>query len=77
MPRFSPEAQQLRDMMATMAADCPLDSAALHERASADTGLTDFGPGDYRERLDVYLAALRDIDGLDSAGELTKMPFAQ
>lgn len=68
VPRFSPEAQQLRDMMATMAADCPLDSAALHERASADIGLTDFGPSDYRERLDVYLAALRDIDGLDGAG---------
>jgi len=37
-------------------------------QASADTGLHDFGRDDYRERLDVYLAALRDIDGLHGAG---------
>ncbi len=55
-------------MMATMATDCPLDSDALHARASADTGLHDFGVDDYRERLEIYLAALRDIDGLHPAG---------
>src|SRR5258708_4323798 len=55
-------------MMAAMAPECPLDADALHDRASADTGLRDFGPDDYRERLDVYLAALRDIDGLPPAG---------
>jgi hypothetical protein len=67
-PRFSAEAQQILDMMATLAPDCPLDADALHARASADTGLDDFGPDDYRERLDVYLGALRDIDGLHPAG---------
>ncbi|WP_077100309.1 sulfotransferase family protein [Mycobacterium terramassiliense] len=67
-PRFSVEAQQILDMMATLAPDCPLDADALHARAAADTGLTDFGPEDYRERLDVYLAALREIDGLHAAG---------
>ncbi|OBI93662.1 hypothetical protein A5660_13505 [Mycobacterium alsense] len=67
-PRFGADAQQILDMMAALAPDCPLDSAALHARASADTGLDDFGPDDYRERLDVYLAALRDIDGLHAAG---------
>jgi len=61
-PRFSREAEQIRDMMAALAADCPLDSDALHARAIADTGLGDFGPDDYRERLDVFLAALHDID---------------
>ncbi|WP_231123022.1 sulfotransferase family protein [Mycobacterium asiaticum] len=55
-------------MMAGLAADCPLDAEALHARASADTGLHDFGPADYRERLDVYLAALREIDGVHGAG---------
>ena len=54
--------------MATLAPDCPLDAGALHARATADTGLHDFGGPDYRERLDVYLAALRDIDGLHGAG---------
>lgn len=67
-PRFGPEAQQILDMMAAMAPDCPLDAAALHARASADTGLDDFGAGDYCERLEVYLASLRDIDSLHAAG---------
>ncbi len=67
-PRFSPEAQQLLDMMAKLALDCPLDADALHAGAAAEMGLTDFGPQDYRERLDVYLAALREIDGLHAAG---------
>ncbi len=67
-PRFSTEAQAILDMMAAMAPQCPLDADALHAQASADTGLGDFGPEDYRERLDVYLAALREIDGLHDAG---------
>jgi hypothetical protein len=67
-PRFSPEAEQIRDMMAALAADCPLNSDALHARAIADTGLDDFGPDDYRERLGVYLAALHDIDDMHGPG---------
>jgi hypothetical protein len=67
-PRFSPEAQQIREFVTAMAADCPLDSDTLHAKAVADTGLDDFGPGDYRQRLDVYLAALRDIDGMNGPG---------
>ena len=67
-PRFSPEAQQIFDMMAALAADCPLDADALHAKAIADTSLDDFGPDDYRERLDVYLAALHDIDGMHGPG---------
>ena len=67
-PRFSAEAQPILDMMAAMAPQCPLDADALHAQASADTGLDDFGAADYRERLDVYLAALREIDGLHAAG---------
>ena len=51
-----------------MARDCPLDADVLHAKAIAETGLTDFGPDDYRERLDVYLAALREIDGLHGPG---------
>src|SRR5690349_22455911 len=67
-PRFSPQAQQIRDMMATMAADCPLNADVLHAKATADTGLDDFGDDDYRERLDVYLAALQEISGMHEAG---------
>ena len=67
-PRFAPEAEPLRQMMGAMAADCPLDADVLHAKAAAETGLDDFGPDDYRERLDVYLAALQDISGLHDAG---------
>jgi hypothetical protein len=67
-PRFSLEVEPLREMMGSLAGDCPLDAAALHARATADTGLDDFGPDDYRERLDVYLAALHDIDGMTGPG---------
>ncbi|QZT58782.1 MULTISPECIES: sulfotransferase family protein [Mycolicibacterium] len=61
-PRYSPAAQQLREMMATLAPDCPLDTDILHARAREATGLDDFGPQDYRERLDRYVAELREID---------------
>jgi hypothetical protein len=54
--------------MDTMAADAPLDAAMLHAKATAETGLDDFGPDDYRERLDVYLAALQGISGLTGPG---------
>lgn len=49
-------------MMAAIAPDFPLDSDVLHARARADTGLDDFGPDDYRERLDRYVAELREIE---------------
>lgn len=67
-PRFSSEAQQFRDMMAMMAGECPLDVNSLHAKAIVDTGLDDFGPTDYRERLEVYLGALRDIAGMNGPG---------
>jgi hypothetical protein len=68
MPRFSPEVEPILELMSAMAADTPLDAAVLHAKATAETGLDDFGADDYRERLDVYLAALQDISGLTGAG---------
>ena len=67
-PLYSPEAQQIRDVIAALAPDCPLDSDALHARAVADTGLDDFGADDYRERLEVYLADVRDVEDLTGVG---------
>jgi Sulfotransferase family len=67
-PRFSPQAQQIRDMMATMAPECPLDADVLHAKATAETGLDDFGADDYRERLDVFIAALQEISGMQPTG---------
>ena len=67
-PRFNEGAQQIRDMMASMAPDCPLDAGVLHAKASAETGLEDFGAADYRERLDAYLAALQEIPTMNPVG---------
>jgi len=53
-----------------MAAACPLDVRQIHEQATRETGLADFGPGDYRERLDVLLAALRDVRPMTPAGQV-------
>ena len=50
-PTFTPDAQAIIDGMAAMADYCPLTADALHEQASAQTGLTDFGEQDYRERM--------------------------
>ena len=51
-----------------MAEHCPLDSAVLHTRAREATGLSDFGPDDYRERLDLYLCALTDLPDMHAPG---------
>jgi hypothetical protein len=67
-PRFSPEVEPIRQMMAAMAPACPLDVEVLHAKARAETGLEDFGADDYRERLDVYVAALQDIGDMHAPG---------
>jgi sulfotransferase family protein len=67
-PQFTPEVQALQQMMASMAPDCPLDAEVLHAKAIAETGLDDFGPDAYRERMDVYIAALQDIPGMHDVG---------
>lgn len=67
-PRFNPEIEQIRQLMAAMAPDCALTAEALHAKAAAETGLDDFGPEDYRERLDVYLSALHEIPDLHGPG---------
>ncbi len=69
-PRFTPEVEAIRDAMAAMVPDCDLSAETLHRQAATDTGLEDFGPRDYVERLEVLLGALRDIDGLTPAGQV-------
>ncbi|MBX7450422.1 sulfotransferase [Mycolicibacterium sp. 3033] len=69
-PRYSVEAQQVRDMIAMMADSCDLTSEALHAAARDATGLDDFGADDYRERLDVYLGALAELDDMHACGRV-------
>lgn len=67
-PTFTPEAQAIIDGMAAMADYCPLTAEALHEQASAQTGLTDFGDQDYRERMAVLLEAFSELPHLTAFG---------
>jgi hypothetical protein len=70
-PEFSPEVEEIRSFMEVMAADTPLDAEVLHRKARDETGLDDFGNDDYRERLDLFLTALSEIDGLNGPGRLS------
>ena len=40
----------------------------MSHAARAETGLSDFGPDDFVERLDVYCTALREEAGLSAVG---------
>jgi hypothetical protein len=67
-PTFSPQAQEIIDGMSAMADYCPLTADALHVHASAQTGLSDFGEQDYRERMAVLLTAFHELPHLTAFG---------
>ncbi|RZT19248.1 sulfotransferase family protein [Mycobacterium sp. BK558] len=56
--------------MAAMAGECLLTSDALHAAARQATGLADFGADDYRERLDIYLGSLAELDDMHAPGRV-------
>jgi hypothetical protein len=70
-PEFTPEVEEIRAFMEIMAADTPLDAAVLHQKARDETGLDDFGSDGYRDRFDLFLKALTEIDGLHGPGILS------
>ena len=67
-PTFTPEARAIVDGMAAMAEYCPLTVEALHEQATAQTGLSDFGAQDYRDRMAVLLNAFDELPHLTEFG---------
>ena len=69
-PRFTPEVEEIRKTMTELAAGCDLDSKTLHRQACEETGLSDFGPRDYEERLEVLVGALRAVENLTPIGRL-------
>lgn len=69
-PQFSASASEVIALMDSVADLCPLDSATLHAQARTETGLDDFGPRDYEERLDLLLACYREVSGLTAAGQV-------
>jgi hypothetical protein len=70
-PRFTPEIVQLRETLVDVAPSCPLQPDALCTAAAEETGLGDFGNGEFRGRLDVLCRALRDEAGLSPSGVVT------
>jgi hypothetical protein len=69
-PTFSPEVNEMLAGMAVLADECPLDAGRLHRQAAEETGLTDFGPRDYEERLGVLLEALGEVERVTPAGQV-------
>lgn len=68
-PTFTPEVTEIQTFLGSLAADMPLTAESLHAAATAQTGLDDFGPEDYRERLDVLLGAVNALP-LTGAGQV-------
>lgn len=68
-PTFTPEVVEIQAFLGSLAPDMPLTSESLHAAATAQTGLDDFGPDDYRERLEVLLGAVAELP-LTGAGQV-------
>jgi hypothetical protein len=70
-PEFSPDAQAIIDAVAPMADGVQLASEPLMAAAVAQTGLDDFGPMDFVERLDVLTGAIEAEAGLSPMGRVS------
>ncbi len=71
-PRYSDEARAVLDLMAEAGRTVSLEPEALTAAAMAETGLDDFGPDDFRGRLEILCRSLREEAGLDHAGLLAQ-----
>jgi hypothetical protein len=69
-PRFSVEARAVLDFMREAGAQLTLEPGALMEAAASETGLDDFGAGDFAPRLDLLCRAMTDEGGFNGAGIL-------
>ena len=69
-PKLAPHVREMLDGAAAMADQVQLSSAALLDQARAETGLDDFGPDDFRERLDVLVHSFGTEAGLGPVGRL-------
>ena len=69
-PRFSDEARSILDFMREVGSQLTLDPTALMGAARTETGLDDFGAGDFEARLELLCRAMTDEGGFNSAGIL-------
>jgi hypothetical protein len=70
-PVFTPEVQEIRDVMATMAEGCEFDADAMRAQAIAEVGLDNFGDRTYEEPMGALLAALDEWPALSPVGRLS------
>ena len=69
-PQLPPNVAAMLDGAAALADQVELSSDALLGQARAETGLDDFGPGDFRERLDVLVHSFGTEAGLNPLGRM-------
>ena len=74
-PRFSDEVRAILDFMEEAGSQLTLDPAELMATARAETGLDDFGPDDFVERLGVLCRAMREEGGFNGAGIMQQHVF--
>lgn len=70
-PQFSPEAQAIFDGAAPFADMVELNADALMTQAAAETGLDDFGPMDFVERLELLLHCFKTEAPLSPMGRIS------
>jgi hypothetical protein len=69
-PRFGDDARAVLDLMEESSSGITLEPEPLMQAARDETGLADYGPTDFVERLDVLCRAMRDEGGFNGAGIL-------
>lgn len=69
-PRFSDEARAILAFMREAGSQLTLDPDALMAAAQRETGLDDFGAGDFAARLDLLCRTMTDEGGFNGAGIL-------
>jgi hypothetical protein len=75
IPRYSAEVRAILDFMDEAGSQLTLEPAELMAAARAETGLHDFGPDDFVERLDVLCEAMREEGGFNGAGVMQQHVF--
>jgi hypothetical protein len=75
VPHFSDEVRAILDFMEEAGSQLNLEPAELMATARAETGLEDFGPGDFVERLEALCRAMREEGGFNGAGIMQQHVF--
>ena len=68
VPHYDAEVRAILDFMEEAGSQLALEPSELMAAARAETGLQDFGPGDFVERLEVLCDAMHREGGFNGAG---------